>query len=415
MEPSSVFAAFEAAVLSPVTQQLADIAARHQHTVHQTDLTAVSFTASVPERSDVAAVWALLDQLLSALQSARSAALAQSSAAWQHFCQLFRAHHVMPLLLLDPFASRALHKPRGYAGDADMLDFVYFPLTAEQIAAQQVGRVGVWMNAFNRSRQGCSSVRSRAVVIGRWVDSVCEQHCSAAPPAVLSVASGHCREMLSSKVFQSGRLRLTALDQDPKSLAMVARDNSGLHVNCVTASIGRLLRQADSPQGVQLFGSGEQAQQFDVIFSAGLFDYLDDRLCRRLVVTLFSRLLKPGGSMLVANVMGNHDQLSWMEAALDWTLVYRTERELSAWTDGISEAQLSSKRVVAVHESSLVYLVLHKRAGLSVADEGEAGPATATAAALADIDNALRLDLRREGELPLSSRRDGMGWDGMVY
>lgn len=36
-----------------------------------------------------------------------------------------RQHPVMQLLQQDPFTSRAFRKPRGYAGDAVMLDYIY--------------------------------------------------------------------------------------------------------------------------------------------------------------------------------------------------------------------------------------------------------------------------------------------------
>ncbi len=38
---------------------------------------------------------------------------------------LFREHNASLLILQDPFTSHSISKPRGYAGDAVLLDFIY--------------------------------------------------------------------------------------------------------------------------------------------------------------------------------------------------------------------------------------------------------------------------------------------------
>ena len=51
-----------------------------------------------------------------------------SPEVWKDFATITcRQHSIMPLLHQDPFTWRAFSKPRGYAGDAQMLDFIYAP------------------------------------------------------------------------------------------------------------------------------------------------------------------------------------------------------------------------------------------------------------------------------------------------
>jgi hypothetical protein len=64
-----------------------------------------------------------LDGLVSELQTLRQQLAPE---LWNEFATIdCRQHPLTHLLHQDPFTSRAFHKPRGYAGDAIMLDFIY--------------------------------------------------------------------------------------------------------------------------------------------------------------------------------------------------------------------------------------------------------------------------------------------------
>ena len=59
----------------------------------------------------------------------------------------------------------------------------------------------------------------------------------------------------------------------------------------------------------------------------GLTDYFDDR-AMSLLHRLMRECLNPGGSLLVANFTPGHIGMGWMDAVMDWHLVYRTEADL---------------------------------------------------------------------------------------
>jgi len=67
---------------------------------------------------------------------------------------------------------------------------------------------------------------------------------------------------------------------------------------------------------------------YDLIFSTGLFDYLDERVSLRLISNL-KKLLKPNGLMVISNYRDKYSNssLHFMEWCGDWNLVYRTEDE----------------------------------------------------------------------------------------
>ena len=64
----------------------------------------------------------------------------------------------------------------------------------------------------------------------------------------------------------------------------------------------------------------------DLIYSAGLFDYLEPRLFCKLVDRCHEHL-QPGGSLLIGN-FAPHDDMLFMDHMLHWNLIYRSQEEL---------------------------------------------------------------------------------------
>lgn len=67
-------------------------------------------------------------------------------------------------------------------------------------------------------------------------------------------------------------------------------------------------------------------QSYDLIFSAGAFEYLDDAMSVRLLKNL-KRLLRPGGLMMLSDVRDkfSNPSMHFMEWVADWNLVYRDD------------------------------------------------------------------------------------------
>ena len=67
--------------------------------------------------------------------------------------------------------------------------------------------------------------------------------------------------------------------------------------------------------------------RYDLIWSAGLFDYLSDRA----VVYLLKRLrcsLAEGGHLIVGNFSKEHESRAYMEVVGDWLLYHRSVGDL---------------------------------------------------------------------------------------
>jgi SAM-dependent methyltransferase len=79
--------------------------------------------------------------------------------------------------------------------------------------------------------------------------------------------------------------------------------------------------------------------QFDLIYAAGLYDYLPAPFARALTAKLV-RALKPGGQLLLGNFTRGFVGKTYMECFMDWTLIWRTAAELRDLFDGALEGTL---------------------------------------------------------------------------
>jgi extracellular factor (EF) 3-hydroxypalmitic acid methyl ester biosynthesis protein len=86
--------------------------------------------------------------------------------------------------------------------------------------------------------------------------------------------------------------------------------------------------------------------RFDMVYSVGLLDYLQDR-----TAVILSRHLAgataPGGQLLVANMV-DHAARTLLQIHLDWALIYRSREQLLS----IAHAAVPSARVRVLEEES---------------------------------------------------------------
>jgi extracellular factor (EF) 3-hydroxypalmitic acid methyl ester biosynthesis protein len=120
-------------------------------------------------------------------------------------------------------------------------------------------------------------------------------------------------------------------------------------ISTLNVSVHQLLRRAVRQGHFGLDGN------YDLIYCAGLFDYLSEATCGELV-KLFHHNLLPGGLTIAANMNDSKPFRNFIEFVLDWQLIYRTSREIRRFAP---EHALEQTSVVA--EPSSVNLFLHLR------------------------------------------------------
>ncbi|WP_310497613.1 class I SAM-dependent methyltransferase [Sandarakinorhabdus sp.] len=235
------------------------------------------------------------------------------AAAWADACRFAQSHQIMHWLRQDPFVARCIARPRGYAGDAVIIDMLYHhaDISHQVIAATPTGRQVHMVMSHVPVAQ---AVRDRRQVIVDLIDGTAQRH---SQPHVLSIACGHLREAEMCNALASGRIgRFVALDQDAESLDVVRRRH-GQQVEIIAEPISTIVKDRFP------------TDRYDLIYAAGLYDYLDARLAAALTTRLAARL-NPGGRFVFANFSRDLWEAGFMEALLDWKLVLRSEADMQA-------------------------------------------------------------------------------------
>ena len=261
--------------------------------------------------------------------------------AWSHFAKHdFPAHPVRPLLHESPFGRRSFEKPRGYAGDAVLLDYIYDPSSMPCDTD-----LGHEISAFETQTTACRSVRSRKDILARTIDETAAEF---ARPRIASIACGHLREAAQAAAVRAGRIgEYLAIDQDRESLAVVEREYGLLGVTPVHDTVRSLL------------GGKSPFSGFHLVYAAGLYDYLPAPVAARLTAVLF-QMLAPGGRLLVANFHPRLPAIGHMETAMGWWLIYRTESEMQLLSAEIEKREIDSHRIFRDPDQNVVFLEIRR-------------------------------------------------------
>jgi extracellular factor (EF) 3-hydroxypalmitic acid methyl ester biosynthesis protein len=104
---------------------------------------------------------------------------------------------------------------------------------------------------------------------------------------------------------------------------------------------------------------GRHGGRFDFVYAAGLYDYLNDKVSARLLAAMFE-LVKPGGKVWIANFLPDIADVGFMEAMMDWWLIYRTPEQIKALTAGLPAEQVAGVRAFSETENNVVFLEVQK-------------------------------------------------------
>ena len=266
-------------------------------------------------------------------------------ADWRAFAAAMRREdRLRELLHQDPFTRRAFEKPRGYAGDAVMMDYLY-GVHSYHTAAAGASELGREIFRFARTRPAARAVCYRREHIAQLIDRTAA---AVARPNILAIAAGHLREAERSSALADGLVgRLVALDADAESLREVEARYGRLGVETIHASVRHILA------GKLRIGA------FDFVYAAGLYDYLSDPVAGALTSRLFE-IVNPGGELFIPNFVPSCRDRAFMEAFMNWDLIYRDEYDMSRLVESLPAAHVASYDIYRDPSDSIVYLRVKK-------------------------------------------------------
>lgn len=240
-------------------------------------------------------------------------------------------------ILSIPFSAQAALKPRGYAGDSELMRMIYLNnYQGDSTFSKLVHKHAVEHTA-------AQSVRYRLTLIAQMLNDSVKSFAETASEGckVLSVGCGpafELQEILKSPI-DCENYHFTLFDQDSVALSEAAEVADGIKKNLGTAPA---IEYAQGSVRLMLFSRHLKQKwgQFHFIYSMGLFDYLNARVAAAVLDRLY-RLLKPGGELVVGNFHVSNPSKYYMQYWGDWVLFHRTEEEFKSLFRNDSDSRIS--------------------------------------------------------------------------
>ncbi len=226
---------------------------------------------------------------------------------------------ISPVLSVETMQGFAFHKPHGYSGDYEIIDKIYRNWKSTQ---EELRR---W-DEFFHAQEAPIAVRNRKRFFLETLES-CKD--DGDELRVLNVGSGPGRDML--EFFQKHPdtdITFDCVDYDKESIAY-ASELCSAHLDRIRFFHKNVFRFTPD-------------RKYDIIWSAGLFDYLDDRKFVYLLVKLRAHLAT-GGRLIIGNFSNRNPTRKYMELFGKWFLYHRSEQELAALAKaaGVAEEQVT--------------------------------------------------------------------------
>jgi hypothetical protein len=263
--------------------------------------------------------------------------------------QLYIQKELYNLIGTTPFNRHIYEKPLGYPGDFVMMNYLY-----------EDGYVGDSTYEKLIHRYSCSLPISRANINrkGFFKNQIKETLNRLGNAAqIASVACGPAKELIEvirEETNLSG-VRFTFFDFEPLALEQIKKDingykrNQNIYVSYVNENILTILKQKQAE---------DKIKKQDLIYAAGLIDYMNDKISARFIATMYA-LLNKGGKLIVGNVSSGNEFKAYTEMLGEWWINYRNENEMLKLTHYIDE----SAKITVEYERETrmnVFLIIEK-------------------------------------------------------
>lgn len=215
------------------------------------------------------------------------------------------------------YANRAYQKPRGYAGDFEMMRTVY---NKEVRGAQLFGRC---IERYFTDVPEAQAVRNRGRYLTSKIEKAIEKNRKA---KIVSVASGPAMEvqyLVNERPDLLGEVEIHLIDQDTDALKLSQR---AIEEICRAKGLRPNIKFHNMAIK-NIIESGLPIKDVDLIYTAGLFDYLSGPVATAAARSLFQSL-SDKGALIIGNFDTSAPNRFGMALVTDWHLIYRTEEEL---------------------------------------------------------------------------------------
>lgn len=243
---------------------------------------------------------------------------------------------LMPLLFDCPLHRRSYEKPRGYAGDYRVMTMCF---------SRTLLGTSWWSKFLYNASLNYPMVKTVPAREANMRRAIHEAVARPGNTKVMTLACGPAVEvnrfMRETEGFE-GKTTFFLIDQDDEALEychgslnqVLAEFHHGrldVDLQCLHFSVKQLLKP-ETPAELRVVS--EVLDGVDLVYSAGLMDYLPDRVASALIQRVYG-LLKPGGRLLIGNLR-REPMTAWLlESVLAWHLEYREEAQMRRLASGL--------------------------------------------------------------------------------
>lgn len=231
---------------------------------------------------------------------------------------------------LDTMQGFTILRPYGYAGDFEIIERIY------KFWKSPKDNLVNWDN-FAHSQIASQAVRNRK---DYFLNLLYNLHATKKQKRVLNIASGPARGIVEFLSMESGGILFECVDCDKNAIEYSSKQLTGFndYVEFHTENAFYFSSQ----------------HTFDLVWSAGLFDYLNDRAFKLLIKKLL-KFLGEEGELVIGNFSPSNPSRDYMEFG-NWYLNYRS---IDALTNLAKEIGVPEEKISVQSEPLGVNLFLH--------------------------------------------------------
>ncbi len=253
--------------------------------------------------------------------------------------KLFAQQHLHSLLLCAPGPRRVYDKPLGYAGDYEMMNMMQrSPIEGANVYASIINKefidFAISKSVSNRTDTLVNYLQQETTRVKNQGEKF----------SSISIACGPALELQrfvrNSELSEDCEFNLIDFDDNALNYAQEKIKESAhdakrfISLRAKKESVHILLKNSAKNK------MGEHDEQHDLVYCSGLFDYLSDKVCTRLL-ELFYQWVKPGGMIYITNMHTSNPNQQMMEYIMEWFLIYRNEEQMRTMAPHLGTQRIS--------------------------------------------------------------------------
>ncbi len=234
-------------------------------------------------------------------------------------------NHLGEYFIAASFTGRAYHKPRGYAGDYEMMNQIYRNAAEGQTLFEKI------IHLYGINEASSISVRLRKDYLKRKLFKL-SMNSKSNSITIGSLACGPGREILEflseESVESLKKFKIVLMDQDHHALLNARRNilkvvrlrKLECEVSFLPLSVKQILDQSEEAEVLKYIN-------FDLLYTAGLYDYLPQAVAKNLT-SIISGSVSQGGELIIGNFHPDNPTKTISDLVADWRLIHRNQEQM---------------------------------------------------------------------------------------